>query len=95
MYDLILRGGHIVDPSEGLNGVHDVAVENGVIAAIAPSIVDEATQVVNVHGKTVTPGLIDTHAHVYRGGTPPTLGIDADTRAISARTSGSWPTSWT
>ena len=84
MYDLILRGGHIVDPSEGLNGVHDVAVENGVIAAIAPSIVDEATQVVNVHAKTVTPGLIDTHTHVYRGGTPPTLGIDADTIGVRA-----------
>ncbi len=84
MYDLILKGGIIVDPSLGLNGVHDVAVDKGTIAAIAPNITEEARQVVNIHGNTVTPGLIDTHTHVYRGGTPPTLGLDADLIGVRA-----------
>ena len=43
MYDLILKGGIIVDPSLGLNGVHDVAVDKGTIAAIAPNITEEAS----------------------------------------------------
>jgi dihydroorotase len=68
MYDLLLKGGTVVDPSLGLHGVHDVAVQAGKIARLAPSIAsEEATQVVDVAGKLVTPGLIDLHAHVFGG----------------------------
>jgi len=68
MYDLLLKGGRVVDPSVGLNGVHDIAVQTGKIAHIAPTIAAaEATQVVDVTGKIVAPGLIDLHAHVYGG----------------------------
>jgi dihydroorotase len=68
MYDLLLKGGSVVDPSMGLHGVHDIAVQDGKIARIAPTIPrEEATQVVDVAGHLVTPGLIDLHAHVFGG----------------------------
>ena len=68
MYDLLLKGGTVIDPSQNLQGVHDIAVQDGKIANIAPSIPGaEATRVIDVLGKTVTPGLIDLHAHVFDG----------------------------
>lgn len=68
MYDLLLKGGAVLDPSAGLDAVHDIAVQDGLIAAIAPQIDGaEAAQVVDVAGKVVTPGLIDLHAHVFDG----------------------------
>jgi len=68
MYDLLLKGGTVVDPSTGLDGVADVAVQDGLIARIAPGIPSaEATRTIEVAGKIVTPGLIDLHAHVFEG----------------------------
>jgi dihydroorotase len=68
MYELVLKGGRVVDPSTGLDGVLDIAVEQGAIARIAPDIAPtEATRVIEVAGKIVTPGLIDLHAHVLDG----------------------------
>jgi len=79
MHDLLLKGGTVVDPSTGLDGVCDVAVRDGVIARIAKDIPSaEAAQTVEVAGKIVTPGLIDLHAHVFEGfnrnGVHPDLG---------------------
>jgi len=79
MYDLLLKGGTVVDPSVGLHGVHDIAVQDGKIARIAPTIPrEEATRVHEVAGHIVTPGLIDLHAHVFEGfngnGVHPDLG---------------------
>ncbi len=79
MYDLLLKGGTVVDPSTGLDGIFDIAVESGVIARIAPDIPGaEATRTIAVAGKIVTPGLIDLHAHVFEGftrnGVHPDLG---------------------
>jgi dihydroorotase len=79
MYDLVLKRGTVLDPSSGLDGVLDVAVEKGLIARIAPDIAAaEATRVIEVGGKIVTPGLIDLHAHVFEGvnriGVNPDLG---------------------
>ena len=79
MYDLLLKGGTVVDPSVSLHGVHDIAVQDGTIACIAPTIPrEEATRVLEVAGKIVTPGLIDLHAHVFEGfnstGVHPDLG---------------------
>ena len=66
MYDLLLKGGTVVDAASGLDGVLDVAIENGKIARIAAGIAaGEAARVVEVGGKLVTPGLIDCHAHVF------------------------------
>jgi dihydroorotase len=68
MYDLLLKGGTVVDPSVGLHGTYDIAVQDGKIARIAPTIPrEEAPRVVDVAGKLVTPGLIDLHAHVFGG----------------------------
>ena len=68
MYDLLLQGGRVVDPSTGLDGIHDLAVQDGTIARIAPNIPrTEATRTIDVAGKIVAPGLIDLHAHVFEG----------------------------
>jgi dihydroorotase len=79
MYDLLLKGGTVVDPSVGLHGIHDIAVQDGKIARIAPTIPrEEASRIHEVAGKIVTPGLIDLHAHVFEGftsnGVHPDLG---------------------
>ena len=77
-YDILLKGGTVIDAAQGLNAARDVAIAGGVIAAIEPDIPDNAaTQTVSVKGKYVTPGLVDIHTHVYYGVT--TWGIRADT----------------
>src|SRR4029453_18053023 len=76
-YDLILKGGHVVDASQHIDAVMDVAFAGGKVAAIgANRQAGPGTSVRNVAGKYVTPGLIDLHTHVYWGGT--SLGIDAE-----------------
>ena len=67
MQDILLRGGHVICPASGLDGVMDVLVSGGRIAAVAPDIVPQGrTEVADVRGKLVLPGMIDTHAHVYQ-----------------------------
>lgn len=82
-YDLILKGGRVIDPSQEIDAQLDVAFRDGKVAALAPQITAEAGTVLDVRGKMVTPGLIDLHTHVYWGGT--SLGVDAD---MIARRSG-------
>jgi dihydroorotase len=68
MYDLVLRGGTVLDPASGLHERRDVAVRGGLIADIGERLdVRDATRVLDVDGKLVTPGLIDLHAHVFDG----------------------------
>ncbi len=68
MYDLLIKGGTVIDPAQGINGLNDVAVADGKVARVAPNIgAEEAGQVVEVRGKIVTPGLIDLHTHDYAG----------------------------
>jgi len=65
-YDLLLKGGHVIDPKNNRNGPMDVAIENGKVARVAPNIpASEAAKTVDVSGLYVTPGLIDIHVHVY------------------------------
>ena len=65
-YDLLLKGGHVIDPRNGVDAVSDVAITGGKIAAVRPGIAgSEARQVVDVSGLYVTPGLIDIHVHVF------------------------------
>ena len=67
-YDLLLKGGHVIDPKNGLSAVRDVAIEGGRIAAVRPGIDPaEAFKVVDVSGLYVSPGLVDIHVHVYAG----------------------------
>jgi dihydroorotase len=78
LYDLLLRGGRVIDPAQNLDGVHDVAVKDGRIAAVLPSIApSSAKESVDVSGKLVLPGLIDTHAHVFEYVTG-RFGLEAD-----------------
>ncbi|HVM74219.1 MAG TPA: amidohydrolase/deacetylase family metallohydrolase [Candidatus Saccharimonadales bacterium] len=70
-YDLLLKGGHVIDPANHIDAVMDVAVSGGKIAAVSKDIpADSAGKVVDVSGLYVTPGLIDIHYHVGHGGAP-------------------------
>jgi dihydroorotase len=70
-YDLILRGGRLLDPRNGIDGVMDVAIADGTIAAIAESIdPSQAPIVVDARGLMVVPGLVDLHTHVFFGTEP-------------------------
>ena len=65
-YDLLLKGGHVIDPKNNINKVMDVAISGGKIARVAADIpASQAKKTVNVAGLYVTPGLIDIHVHVY------------------------------
>src|ERR1700743_2854567 len=76
-FDLVLRGGRVVDPSQKLDAVTDVAFSGGKVAMVGNALkADTSTDVRDVSGHIVTPGLIDLHTHVYWGGT--SLGIDAE-----------------
>jgi dihydroorotase len=69
-YDLLLKGGHVLDPGQGLDARLDIAVSKGKIAAIAPDIAaGDAARVLEIHGagRHVVPGLIDLHTHVASG----------------------------
>ncbi|MFN2461080.1 MAG: amidohydrolase/deacetylase family metallohydrolase [Candidatus Velthaea sp.] len=66
VYDLLVKGGTVVDPSQKLHAARDVAVKNGQIAALsAPGAAVKAAQTVDATGNIVTPGLIDLHCHYY------------------------------
>ena len=97
-YDLLLKGGHVIDPANNLDAVLDVAVTGGKIAAVGKDIsAAQAQKVVDVAGLYVTPGLIDIHYHIGHGGAPldwftpqarvhlQPLGIPADWAWMSSR----------
>ena len=67
-YDLVLKGGHLIDPKNKISAVRDLAIRDGKVAAVAADIPPtQARKVVDVSGLYVTPGLIDLHAHVFSG----------------------------
>lgn len=74
--DLILKGGRVIDPSQGVDKITDVAFGNGACVAIGDDISPGNAEVRDVSNKIVTPGIIDMHTHVYWGGT--SLGVDPD-----------------
>jgi dihydroorotase len=74
-YDLILKGGHVVDPAQNLDGIDDIAFAGGRVAAIGTDIKpSDGDETRDVTGRFVAPGFIDLHTHVYWGGT--SLGVD-------------------
>src|SRR5260370_33661401 len=67
-YDLLLKGGHVIDGKNKISAVRDVAIRDGKIAAVEANIDPaQAHKVVNAAGLYVTPGLVDIHVHVYAG----------------------------
>ncbi|HMF76228.1 MAG TPA: hypothetical protein VK604_11250, partial [Bryobacteraceae bacterium] len=65
-YDLLLQGGHVVDAKNHISAVRDVAIKNGLVAAVAEHIDPSAAlKTIDMHGLYVTPGLVDIHVHVY------------------------------
>jgi len=75
--DLLIKGGTVIDPSQNLHAVLDVAVKDGKIQQVAADIpADGSRNVINAKGKVVTPGLIDVHVHVFEGVGP--TGLNAD-----------------
>src|SRR6201990_878342 len=66
-FDLLPGGARVIDPAAGIDGQKDVAIRNGKIAAVQSDILPtSAKEIIDVSGKIVLPGLIDTHAHVYQ-----------------------------
>src|SRR3954462_2001359 len=67
-YDLLLKGGHVIDGKNRINAVRDIAIKDGKVAAVAANIpAAQALKVVSASGLYVTPGLIDIHVHVFAG----------------------------
>lgn len=94
--DILIRGGEVIDPSQQLRAVKDIAVTDGKIAKVADSLTDmDARNTIDARGLLVTPGLIDLHVHVY---THSPFGLEADplcpaggvTTMLDAGTAGSY-----
>ena len=76
-FDWIIKGGHVIDPANRIDGIRDVGVREGKIAAVAEKLDSSVAQnVFDATNRIVTPGLIDLHVHCYLYSTP--LGVDPD-----------------
>src|SRR5262252_3671078 len=88
-YDLMIKGGRVIDPSLRLDAVYDVGISEGRIAAVEANITAEAVQTVDARGKIVAPGLIDIHTHCARSGEGPAMVLqDGVTGWIDAGSQG-------
>jgi dihydroorotase len=88
-YDLIIRGGRVIDPARRLDAVMDVAVSNGKIAAVVtPGSAAEAAETFDAAGKLVVPGLIDIHAHARSKDMPSICLADGVTSLVDAGSQG-------
>jgi len=85
-YDLIIKGGRVIDPSLHVNAVRDVAVSGGRITSVAANIDGSAAEVIDATGKLVVPGLLDVHCHYGRDDEGPHIGLsDGVTGGMSVR----------
>jgi dihydroorotase len=76
-FDLVLKGGHVIDPANGVDGLRDVAIKNDRIAQVAENLAPGPAQVVDVSGLFVTPGLLDIHTHVYAFSARPSSSVES------------------
>jgi dihydroorotase len=88
-YDLIIKGGRVIDPLQKLDGIRDVAIAGGRIAAVKANIAESASETLDARGKLVVPGLIDIHSHAARVNDGPALCLaDGVTGFIDAGSQG-------
>ena len=88
-YDLVIKGGRVIDPSMGLDATRDIAIAGGRIAAIEASIAADAAETIDARGKIVTAGLIDIHTHAGRSKEGPPMCLqDGVTGWVDAGTGG-------
>lgn len=64
-YDILLKGGHIIDPANGIDATGDVAIAGGKIARVGGTITESARKTIDIQGRYVTPGLVDLHFHAF------------------------------
>lgn len=97
-YDLVIEGGHVLDPAQGIDAVLDLGVVGGRIAALEPSLRQAAAASrVDVSGSFVIPGIIDAHCHAYHAGTllglpPDTVGVDSGVPVVTDTGSAGYAT---
>jgi dihydroorotase len=81
-YNLILKGGTLIDPAQGIHGQHDVAFRDGKVAVVGDALPGDAAQTtIDCTGRIVAPGMIDLHVHVFWGVSH--LGIEADPHCVA------------
>ena len=80
-FDLIIRNGRVIDPARDLDIIADVGVKSKRIASVAPHLEGKVLEEFDASRCIVTPGLIDSHVHVYQHATP--LGIDVDKTCLA------------
>jgi dihydroorotase len=89
VYDVLVRGGRVIDPARGLNAIRDVGIAGGRIAAVGASLSGDAAAVVDARGKLVVPGLLDIHTHAARDKEGPLMALaDGVTGWIDAGSQG-------
>lgn len=82
MYDVVVRGGRVIDPAQGIDAILDVAIAGHTIAAVGPDLAAGGTrEVVEAAGLLVTPGMVDLHTHVFWG--VPPLGVEPDPHCLA------------
>src|SRR5215212_1570280 len=95
--DLLLRGGRVIDSAQGLDGLLDVAIVDGKIGAVGPSLAPPpGAEVLDVQGKIVSPGFFDMHVHVYGGlafADPDSVGVNLGSTSV-ADAGGAGAYSW-
>src|SRR5215470_6605738 len=88
-YDIVIKGGRVIDPSVRVNAMRDVAIVGGRMAAVEPNITGDATEMIDARGKIVAPGLIDIHVHAGRSKEgPPMILQDGVTGWVDAGSGG-------
>src|SRR5262245_7739657 len=88
-YDLVIKGGRVIDPSLGIDAVRDVAITGGRIAAVEATIAGDAADTIDARGMIVAPGLIDIHVHAGRTKEGPALALqDGVTAWVDAGSAG-------